>query len=86
MFGTHTHVQTADEQILPKGSGYITDLGMTGPVDGVIGTDAKMVIEKFRTRMPARFTVADGPIEAHGALFDWDENTNRTREVRRIKF
>ena len=86
MFGTHTHVQTADEQILPKGSGYITDLGMTGPVDGVIGTDAKGVIEKFRTRMPTRFTVADGPIEAHGALFDWDENTNRTREVRRIKF
>ncbi len=86
MFGTHTHVPTADEQVLAGGSGYVTDLGMTGPVGGVIGTDARAVIEKFRTKMPVRFTVAEGAIEAHGALFDWDETTKRVRETKRIKF
>ena len=86
MFGTHTHVQTADEQILPKGSGYITDLGMTGPVNGVLGTDAEIVIEKFRTKMPVRFRVADGPVEGQGALYDVDESTGKVRSVRRIRF
>ena len=86
MFGTHTHVQTADEQILPHGSGYITDLGMTGPVNGVIGSDAEGVIEKFRTRMPTRFKVADGDVTAHGALFEVDSETGRTLSVKRIKF
>ena len=88
MFGTHTHVQTADEQILPSGSGYITDLGMTGPVGGVIGTDAALVIEKFRTKMPVRFQVAGGAIEARGALFTVDVNSAKPRvtEIRRIRF
>ncbi len=86
MFGTHTHVQTADEQILPQGSGYITDLGMTGPIHGVIGSDAASVIERFRTRMPVRFTVAEGEIRAEGALFTVDPSSARVTEVRRIRF
>ena len=86
MFGTHTHVQTADEQILPHGSGYITDLGMTGPLGGVIGSDAEGVIEKFRTRMPVRFKVAEGEIEARGALFELDTSTHRVTRVERIVF
>lgn len=87
IFGTHTHVQTADEQILPSGSGYITDLGMTGPMGGVIGADAAAVIEKFRTKMPTRFRVADGEVKAHGALFTLDDgNPSRVLAVRRICF
>ena len=86
MFGTHTHVQTADEQILPKGSGYITDLGMTGPVNGVIGTDADAVIEKMRTKMPVRFRVADGEIAAMGAIFTVNTDTGLVTEVKRIRF
>ena len=86
IFGTHTHVQTADEQILPNGSGYITDLGMTGPDNGVIGTEADAVIEKFRTKMPVRFKVADGKIKACGAIFDLDTDTKTVRSVTRIVF
>ena len=86
IFGTHTHVATADEQVLPRGSGYITDLGMSGPVGGVIGTDAAVVIEKFRTKMPTRFTVADGDIKVCGALFEIDNDTFKVKSVRRIKF
>ncbi len=83
MFGTHTHVPTADEQILPKGSAYQTDLGMCGPVNGVIGTDSACVITKFRTLMPTRFQVADGEIRANGTVFEIDGNV---RSVRRIVF
>ncbi|MBE6596212.1 MAG: YmdB family metallophosphoesterase [Ruminococcaceae bacterium] len=86
IFGTHTHVQTADEQILPKGTGYITDLGMSGPVSGILGTDAATVIEKMRTKMPARFTVADGEIKVFGALFEVDTDKGCVLSVRRIKF
>jgi metallophosphoesterase (TIGR00282 family) len=86
MFGTHTHVQTADEQVLPEGSGYITDLGMTGPVDGVIGSDAEAVIEKFRTKMPVRFKVAEGRIAATGALFELDSTCRRVLRVSRVRF
>ena len=86
IFGTHTHVQTADESILPKGSGYITDLGMTGPVGGVIGSDANAVIERFRTKIGARLIVADGEIKAHGALFELDNETKKALFVKRIVF
>lgn len=86
IFGTHTHVPTADEQILPNGSGYITDIGMTGPIHSVIGTDPESVIEKFRTKMPVRFRVADGEIAACGALFDLDTDTKKVRSVMRVKF
>ena len=86
MFGTHTHVPTADEQILPRGSGYITDLGMTGPVDGILGTNADAVIAKFRTRMPQRFTVAGGFVRAHGALFEIDPSAGKCVSLKRITF
>ena len=85
IFGTHTHVQTADEQILPKGSGYITDLGMTGPTNGVIGADAATVIERFRTKISCRFTVASGEIRATGAIFDVDTTSKRVTSVSRVK-
>ncbi len=72
IFGTHTHVQTADECILPGGSGYITDLGMCGPTDGILGTDAEAVIRRFRTHMPQRFTPAQGKLGIRGAVFTLD--------------
>ena len=86
IFVTHTHFQTADEQVLPNGSGYITDLGMTGPDNGIIGTEANIIIEKFRTKMPVRFKVADGKIKACGAIFDLDTDTKKVRSVTRIVF
>ncbi len=86
IFGTHTHVETADEKILPRGSGYITDVGMTGPVNSVIGSDVSMVIERMRTKITSRFTVADGEIKAHGALFTFDTDTKRVTDVKRIVF
>ena len=86
IFGTHTHVQTADEQILPRGTGYITDLGMTGPLNSIIGTDVSAVIEKFRTKMPTRFTVGSGDIRACGAVFEVDDATNKVKSVRRVRF
>lgn len=86
MFGTHTHVQTADEQILPNGSGYITDLGMTGPLHSVLGVAPESVIYKNRTHMPTRFTVADSEIRAHGVLFDIDAAAGRCKSVKRIVF
>ena len=86
MFGTHTHVPTADEQILPHGSGYITDLGMCGPVDGILGTDADAVIHRFRTLMPTRFSVASGDVRAQGVIFDVDEGMGKVRKVTRVTF
>ncbi|MBQ9112057.1 MAG: YmdB family metallophosphoesterase [Clostridia bacterium] len=86
IFGTHTHVPTADEQILPAGSGYITDVGMSGPVNGIIGADAQAVIERMRTKIPTHFKVADGPVSVHGALFTLNTDTKRVTDVRRITF
>ena len=86
IFGTHTHVQTADEQILPHGSGYITDLGMTGPVNSVIGSEVDAVIERMRTKITSRFTVADGEVRAHGALFDLDTDSKKVTSIKRIVF
>jgi len=87
VFGTHTHVPTADTRVLPKGTGYVTDLGMTGPTNGILGTDAEAVLTKMRTHMPARFTVADGAIEAQGVLFTLeDREPYRCLRVERITF
>ncbi len=85
IFGTHTHVQTADERILPKGSGYITDLGMTGPLDSVLGIKTDIIIEKFRTHMPTRFEIAEGALELQGAVFTLGINTGRAIEIKRLK-
>ncbi len=72
MFGTHTHVPTADTHIMPQGSAYVTDLGMTGPRNGVLGVDAERTLIKMRMHMPAQFTVADGEITADAVIFDTD--------------
>ena len=86
MFGTHTHVPTADERILPNGSGYITDLGMCGPTESIIGTDIQTVIKKFRTHLPTHFTVAQGEVVGQGAIFDLDTDSGRVKNVMRIQF
>ena len=87
MFGTHTHVPTADEQILPHGSGYVTDLGMTGPVNGILGVNVECVVQKFRTHMPTRFTVATGPIRAQAVLFTLsDQAPYGVTHVERVVF
>ena len=87
VFGTHTHVPTADTRVLPKGTGYVTDLGMTGPTNGILGTDAEAVLYKMRTHMPTRFTVADGVIEAQAVLFTLeDQAPYRCVKVERVTF
>ena len=86
IFGTHTHVATADEQVLPGGTGYITDLGMSGPVNGVIGADAAAVIERMRTKIPTYFKIADGEVRVHGAVFDYDTDKRRVTSAKRISF
>ncbi len=86
IYGTHTHVPTADERILKKGTGYLTDVGMCGPVDSILGTAVEPVIEKFRIQTPVRFEVAGGTVEANGVLFDLDPQRNCTTSIRRITF
>jgi metallophosphoesterase (TIGR00282 family) len=82
--GTHTHVQTADERVLPGGTACITDVGMTGPHNGVIGMDRAGVIARFRTGLPGRFAPADGDIRLHGVLIDADEATGRALAIARV--
>lgn len=84
LFGTHTHVQTADERVLPNGAGYITDLGMTGPEDSVLGVRTDCIIERFRTKMPVRFEDGEGPCVLHGAVFCYDDAQNRVTAVERV--
>ena len=84
VFGTHTHVQTADEQILPGGTGFITDAGMTGPVNSVIGVDIEAAIEKMKTKMPVRLNYADGRCMLNAVLFVIDEKSGKTAAVERI--
>src|SRR5699024_9804772 len=84
MVGTHTHVQTADERILPKGTGYITDAGMTGPYDGIIGVDQDIVIRRFKTNLPARFEVAKGAKQLNGVIFKINVETGKAETVKRI--
>jgi metallophosphoesterase (TIGR00282 family) len=85
VFGTHTHVQTADERILPGGTAYITDLGMCGPLDSVIGIEKDLVIEGFMSGLPRKFEVAKENVVLQGVVADVDENSGRAREIRRIR-
>jgi metallophosphoesterase (TIGR00282 family) len=85
VLGTHTHVQTSDECILPGKTAYITDMGMTGPKESVIGREIKPVLHKFRTGMPQRFDVASRDIKLEGVLIDADEKTGRARSIKRIR-
>ena len=81
VWGTHTHVQTSDAKVLPKGTGYVTDLGMTGPSVSVIGREIAPVERKFLTGMPGKFEVAGGPAELDGCLFDVDPATRLCRSA-----
>lgn len=82
--GTHTHVQTADNRILPNGTAYITDVGMTGPYDGVLGIDKEIVINRFLTNMPARFEVAKGREQLNGVVVTVDEKTGLAKKIDKI--
>ena len=84
LFGTHTHVQTADEQILPDGTAYITDIGMTGPKDSVIGMDIHASIKRFETTLPEKYKLAEGDCIFNGVILEIDDNTNKVTEIERI--
>jgi len=84
VLGTHTHVQTADERILPGGTAYITDTGMTGPVNSVLGVKTENVLGKMRTGMPARFDTADGRSEMNCVIVETDDNTGRAISIERL--
>ncbi|MBI2460125.1 MAG: TIGR00282 family metallophosphoesterase [Candidatus Rokubacteria bacterium] len=85
VLGTHSHVQTADERILPAGTAYCTDLGLTGPVDSVIGIAKEIAIQRFVSQMPARFEPARGPTRLQGAVVRVDPETGRALEIRRLQ-
>ncbi len=85
VIGTHTHVQTADERILPRGTAFITDAGMVGPIDSIIGVRKEQVIEKFLKGIPVRFEVAGGTSNVDGCLVDVDEQTGRARSIERVR-
>lgn len=84
VFGTHTHVQTADECILPGGTGFITDVGMTGPQNSVLGVKSEIIIEKLKTKLPRRFEFSQNPCRLNGVLFDLDNSTGKCVGVERI--
>ena len=84
VFGTHTHVQTADETVLPRGTGYITDVGMTGVIESVLGVKPETVIKKQISKMPVRFDFADGPCKMDCVLFDIDDKTGLCRSAERL--
>lgn len=86
IFGTHTHVQTADEEITEKGTGYITDLGMTGPKNSVIGMDAKASIKRFVTSLPERYKLADGEAILNGCIFELNDEDCKVINIYRINY
>lgn len=86
VFGTHTHVQTADACVLPQGTGFITDVGMTGPKNSILGVKKEIVIEKFLKHMPVRFDGADGDIALCGCLFVYDTDTKRVTEATAVRY
>ena len=83
--GTHRHVQTADERVLPGGTAYITDLGLTGPTDGIIGVDREQIIQRFMTQMPIKFETAKGPAALHGVVIALDPETGRATDIQRLR-
>ena len=85
IFGTHTHVQTSDEEILPCGTGYITDVGMTGAVNSVLGVKKELSIKRMKDRMPVRFENASGDCKMECIIFDIDEKSGKTESVERFR-
>ena len=84
VFGTHTHVQTADEKILPNGTAYITDIGMTGPKYSVIGMNIQASIKRFETALPERYKIAEGECILNGVIFDVDDTTSKVKKIDKI--
>ncbi|PLT46123.1 TIGR00282 family metallophosphoesterase [Paenibacillus sp. FSL W8-1187] len=85
VLGTHTHVQTNDDRILPQGTAFLTDVGMTGPMDGILGMDRDAVLHRFLTGLPSRFVVAEGDWHLHGVLAVLDEATGRAQRLEKIR-
>ncbi len=85
VFGTHTHIQTADDRILPGGTAYITDVGMCGPLDSVIGMEKESVIRGFLTQLPRQFEVAEDNVVLQGIIVDVDEASGKARTIRRLR-
>ncbi len=85
IIGTHTHVQTADEKILPGGTAFLSDAGMTGALDGVIGRKKEQILARFITQMPTKFEMAEGDIQLQGAIVDVDEKTGKANSIKRIQ-
>ncbi|MBR0447496.1 MAG: TIGR00282 family metallophosphoesterase [Clostridia bacterium] len=85
LFGTHTHVATADEQVLSGGTGFITDVGMTGPTDSCLGVRTELAVEKMRTKLPVRFATAEGDCHMDAVLFTLDDKTGKCVDVKRIR-
>ena len=86
IFGTHTHVPTADETVLPNGTGYISDVGMCGESGGILGMDKETVIMRMKTKLPHKFKASEGAPFANGAVFDIDSTNKICKSVKRIKF
>ncbi len=84
--GTHTHVQTADERVLPKGTAYITDIGMTGAFDSVIGMEKENIIKHFLTQMPAKYKVAKDDLRLQGVIITFSKNSKRCKSILRINY
>ena len=84
VFGTHTHVQTADERVMPKGTGYITDIGMTGPKESVIGMNIQASVKRFETALPERYKIAEGECIFNGVIFDIDDESSKVTSIKRI--
>ena len=84
LFGTHTHVQTADEQILPNGTAYITDLGMTGPKESVIGMNIQASLKRFETTLPEKYKLAEGDCMLNAVIFDVNEESNKVINLERV--
>lgn len=85
MFGTHTHVQTSDETILPKGTGYITDVGMTGAINSVLGLKPEISIKKIKEKLPIRYELETGPSQMDAVIFSIDHKTGKTTAVQRVR-
>ena len=84
VYGTHTHIQTADENILPKGTAYITDIGMTGPINSIIGMDTEASIKRFVTSLPERYKLADSRCMLNGCIFEINDENCRVIKINRI--
>ncbi len=85
VYGTHTHIQTADENIYETGMGYITDVGMTGPKNSIIGMDPAAALKRFLTQMPERYACAEGPDMLNAVVFEVDETSNKVSKIQRIR-